>query len=233
MATPEDGGAASPWLRRFLILIPFVGVLAVLVYNAFFWYRYATAQVAFDSMEQGTCVLNSPGYSVPWNYLKSYHSYPLAGTFGMAHSAWTKVPCDVNLTVFDAHGSRLPPSSPGRTLVYFTYWQHLVIDVIHDTCSRLVPKQAQAGRFDCSFNLDAERSVSQGVYIGSMDELPDYPDLYLMKAAGLSTCTLGPIALLICFCAKGAMKRHRRSVAAREADSSDLRNTGKPLLAGA
>eukprot|EP00414_Alexandrium_minutum_P003523 CAMPEP_0113821042 /NCGR_PEP_ID=MMETSP0328-20130328/1540_1 /TAXON_ID=39455 /ORGANISM="Alexandrium minutum" /LENGTH=224 /DNA_ID=CAMNT_0000788973 /DNA_START=66 /DNA_END=737 /DNA_ORIENTATION=+ /assembly_acc=CAM_ASM_000350 len=224
MATSQDGSPSNPWLQRVLLLIPFVGVLAVLIYNVFSWYRYFAAQAFFDNMEEGMCVLNSLEYRVPL-LLKEYYYYPLLGTFGMPNSSWTQVPCDVNLTIFNTHGSKLA-LSPGRTLVYFTYWQRWVIDVIHDTCSKLVPAQAQAGRFACSFEVDAQGLVSQGVYIGSPDTIPRYPALYLMKAAGLSTCTLGPILLILFCCARGAMNR-RRSTAAREVDSSDLRGTGK------
>jgi len=224
---PQDG-TTSPWLRRIIYAIPFVGVIAVLIYNGFSWSRYLNAQVSFDRMQEGTCALGSPDYRLPFQ-LKTYYYYPLLGTFGMANSSWTEVPCKVNISVYSVDGSRLP-LHPGRTLVYFIYWQHFVIDVIHDTCSRLVPKQVQAGRFACSFVIDSEGLVAQGVYVSSKAYLPRYPALFLMKAAGLSLCTLGPIAILMCCCARGAMRRHGASTA-REAVASDPGGCSKPLLA--
>mmetsp|Transcript_22436 Transcript_22436/g.30361 ORF Transcript_22436/g.30361 Transcript_22436/m.30361 type:complete len:233 (-) Transcript_22436:95-793(-) len=229
----EDNGAGNIWMRRLLFIIPLVGILGVVFYNGYFWYRYVHTEEFFDSMVEGTCELISADYKVPLLMPKIYYYYPLLGTLGMPHSSWTTVPCKTNLTVFDAHGSELR-GSEALTLTYFTYWQGFVVDVILDTCSRLVPKQEKAGRFACSFALDARGTVAQGVYVGSKEELPKYPALFLMKAAGMSFCTLGPIALLLCCCAKGALKRHRQAEAREQpAEHADLKGVAEPLLAGA
>uniref|UniRef100_A0A7S2MNK3 Uncharacterized protein n=2 Tax=Alexandrium andersonii TaxID=327968 RepID=A0A7S2MNK3_9DINO len=228
---PADGGqAASPWLQRLLLLLPFVGIVGVFVYDGFSWCRYARTQASFDSLKQGTCVMNASDYHTPLLPLKEYFSYPLLGTFGVPHSAWTRVPCKVDLEVFDAQGSSVPVGKH-RTLVYFTYWQHYVVDVIHDTCYFLVPEQAKAGHFACSYELNPQGAVDQGVFIGSLEELPKYPQLFLAKATGLSLCTLGPIAIIMCLCARGAIRR--RTAAAREAETTLASKSDEPLLAGA
>mmetsp|Transcript_34231 Transcript_34231/g.94563 ORF Transcript_34231/g.94563 Transcript_34231/m.94563 type:complete len:229 (-) Transcript_34231:58-744(-) len=224
---PLDSSPVAIWLQRALVLLPVLGVVAVVAYNAFFWYRYASVEAIFSHMTEGSCMIQSPqDYEVPLLRLKRYYYYPLSGSLGMANSSWTEVPCNAHLAVFNAQGTEIR-TRPGRTLILFTYWQSFVIDVVHDTCSRLIPKEV--GRFSCCFTENEHGVVSDGVYVGSKQSLPDYPRLFLMKAAGLSTCTLVPVALLIFCCAKGALKR-RGTAQLREVRSADANSTCQPFL---
>jgi len=221
----EDGGNAvdvvpdatftplPTWLQRIMLLLPLLGLLGILGLNFQFWYRFATYKSSFDHMDEGQCRLNSPNFSTPWLTWKKYQCYPVLGTISRDHTCWTKVPCDVNVTSTDSQGNVVHNASESTRLL-FTYWQGWVPNFITDTCSHLVPKLANRS-FDCTF--DFKQAVSHDIYDGRKEDIPNYPFLFSMKAAGLTTCTLAPLLVLACCCFKGHLKRARRQAAAREA----------------
>mmetsp|Transcript_95439 Transcript_95439/g.269698 ORF Transcript_95439/g.269698 Transcript_95439/m.269698 type:complete len:231 (-) Transcript_95439:127-819(-) len=215
------------WAQRLLLALPFLVIFGLLVFNVFSWMRFIRTEVAFHHLADGTCELEDADFRTPLLDLKVYYNYPWS--FGRANTSWTNVPCMTDLKVFDTEGHEIPTKHK-RTKLYFTYWQGPIPDVIFDTCPRLVPKQAKVGRFSCSYKLDANGVISEGVYVGDTGSLPNYPMLYLMKASGLSACTLGPVLLLLCCCARGWLRR-RAQTATSAREASPLGR--EPLLAAA
>lgn len=194
------------WLQRILLILPLVGILGVVGYNVEFWYRFVQYDSDFNHMDDGQCELNSAEYSTSVLHLKVYWYYPVLGTIGWPKSAWTNVPCYAHVKALDSQGTEVRTGSK-KTLLLFTYWQGWAPNFVTDTCHNMIPELAKKGRFDCTF--DSSQEYTDSVYVGRREELPNYPLLFGMKAAGLTFCTLAPLVLLACCCYKGHLDRAR------------------------
>merc|ERR1712032_1730680 len=77
-----------------------------------------------------------------------------------------------------------------------------------DSCHKLLPAQANAGLFDCSFVVDNEGKVvggglgvgvvlkTGGVYSEKAETLPNLPLMLFMRAAGFTTVVILPMLLI-------------------------------------
>ncbi|CAE8683002.1 unnamed protein product [Polarella glacialis] len=190
----EQRGAWASRVGSLLLGLVFAGLLCL---NGFFWYRFVVAKDLRESLVDGSCQLvDGSSQSAGW---KRGWSFPIFGP------SWTDVPCNVDLKVVGG------PES--KTVLHFTYYQGAVWDYINDRCGRLVPEQAKAGAFDCAYAPDAAHTGGiSAAFVGKLEGLPHLPTLLLMKALGLSLCTLGPMLLVSVSAARNAGAREHSVV---------------------
>ena len=175
-----------------LSIISCLGI-SVLALNIFFWWRWAVNAEIWSNFTDGSCELLSKDYTAGW---KTGWTFPLSGP------SWTDVPCTVQLKASNGQ-----VEASGETSLHFIYWQGVVWEYLKDRCHHLIPELPKT--FHCAFD---DRGTA---YVGHAITLPNFPRLLLMKAAGLSFLTLGPV-LLMCFNLARAGARAREAPKAEE-----------------